>query len=70
MAVRTSDPIQPCHALGRRVDDLFPNGIGETSPFAKALFRQAVLDEMSLTLGQSVYVSGANTASEHHAPKP
>ena len=66
------------HALGhsadtgtvnRRVDDLFPNGIGEMSVFAKELFRQAVLDEMSLTLGQGVYLSGANTASEHRAPK-
>ena len=53
--------------VNRRVDDLFPNGNGETSVFAKELFRQAVLDEMSLTLG--VYVSGANTASEHRAPK-
>ena len=55
--------------VNRRVDDLFPNGNGETSAFAKELFRQAVLDEMSLTLDQGVYVSGANTASEHRAPK-
>ena len=55
--------------VNRRVDDLFPNGIGETSVFAKELFRQAMLDEMSLTLDQGVYAPGANTASEHRAPK-
>ena len=55
--------------VNRRIDDVFPNGNGETSTFAKELYRQAVLDEMSLTLEQGVYLSGANTASEHRAPK-
>ena len=55
--------------VNRRIDEVFPNGNGETSAFAKKLFRQAVLNEMSLTLDQGVYVSGANTASEHRAPK-
>ena len=48
--------------VNRRIDEVFPNGNGETSAFAREMFRQAVLDEMSLTHDPGVYVSDTNTA--------
>ena len=40
--------------VSRRIDDLFPNGVGQTAAFAKKLFRQAVIDEMGFRLDQAV----------------
>ena len=40
--------------VSRRIDNLFPNGVGQTAAFAKKLFRQAVIDEMGFRLDQDV----------------